>query len=169
MPSLPSDITLLNAPISRLEVERSIYRAKLRRAAGFDGIPAEVLRNPVCIDLIYKIINFCFESGTVHNEWNTGTIKPIPKPDAKDPRNPLSYRGTCLISVPCKVFADIINSRFTELIEQNNVVVDEQNGFCRNSSCLEHIYSLYSVINKRKQQMSRRPLILSKGIVSGTN
>ena len=47
------DITLLNAPIDRLEVERSINRAKLRRAAGFDGIPPEVIRNPVCIDLIY--------------------------------------------------------------------------------------------------------------------
>ena len=29
---------------------------------------------------------------------------------------------------------------------------DEQNGFRRNRSCLEHIYALYSVINKRKQQ-----------------
>ena len=56
VPSLPSDITLLNAPISRLEVERSIYIAKLRRAAGFDGIHAEILRNPVCIDLIIKLL-----------------------------------------------------------------------------------------------------------------
>ena len=152
VPNSPSDISLLNAPISRLEVERSIYRAKLRRAAGFDGIPAEVLRNPVCIDLIYKIVNFCFETGIVPTEWNTGVIKPIPKPDAKDSRNPMSYRGICLISIPCKVYADIINSRFTEWIEQNNVVIDEQNGFRRNRSCLEHIYSLYSVINRRKQQ-----------------
>ena len=89
------DITLLNAPIDRLEVERSINRAKLRRAAGFD-VPAEVIRNPVCIDLIYKIVNFCFDTGTVPTEWNTRIIKPIPKADAKDSRNPLSYRGICL-------------------------------------------------------------------------
>ena len=50
------------------------------------------------------------------------------------------------------MYVDILNSRFTEWIEQNNVVIDEQNGFRRNRSCLEHIYSLYSVINKRKQQ-----------------
>ena len=91
---------MLNAPIDRLEVERSINRAKLRRAAGFDGIPPEVIRNPVCIDLIYKIVNFCFETETVPSEWNTGITKPIPKAGAKDSRNPLSYRGICLISIP---------------------------------------------------------------------
>ena len=47
------------------------------------------------------------------------------KAGAKDSRNPLSYRGICLISIPCKVYADILNSRFTEWIEQNNVVIDE--------------------------------------------
>ncbi|MEW8545344.1 MAG: reverse transcriptase family protein, partial [Candidatus Thiodiazotropha sp.] len=152
VPCLDTDISMLNEPISREEVERSICRAKLKRAAGFDGIPAEVLRNPVCIDLLHKIINFCFENGTVPSEWNTGVIKPIPKSDSKDPRNPLSYRGICLISIPCKIYADILNLRFSEWIDQNNIVVDEQNGFRRNRSCLEHIYSLYSVINKRKQQ-----------------
>ena len=54
---------MLNQPITCAEVEQSMYRAKLKRAVGFDGIPSEVLRNPVYIDLLYKIINFCFEMG----------------------------------------------------------------------------------------------------------
>lgn len=153
VPCLDTDITMLNEPINRDEVERSICRARLKRAAGFDGIPAEVLRNPVCTDLLHKIINFCFENGTVPSEWNTGVIKPIPKSDSKDPRNPLSYRGICLISIPCKIYADILNVRFSDWIELNNIVVDEQNSFRRNRSCLEHIYTLYSVINKPKQQL----------------
>lgn len=111
-----------------------------------------MLRNPVCVDLLYRIINFCFENGTVPSEWNKGIIRPIPKADANDPRNPLCYRGICLISIPCKVYADILNTRFCTWIDDNDIVVDEQNGFRRNRSCLEHIYSLYSVINKRKQQ-----------------
>ena len=152
VPSLDTDISLLNEPMSREEVEQSLYRAKLKRAAGFDGIPAEVLRNPVCIDLLYKIINFCFENGYVPSEWNKGVIRPIPKSDAKDPRDPLSYRGICLISIPCKMYAGILNVRLSQWIDENNIVVDEQNGFRRNRSCLEHIYALYTVINKRKQQ-----------------
>ena len=78
-----------------------MYRAKLKRAVGFDGFPSEVLRNPVYIDLLYKMINVCFENGTVPGEWNTCVIKPIPKSGASDPRDPLCYRGICLISIPC--------------------------------------------------------------------
>ena len=152
VPSLDTNISLLNEPITREEVENSLHRAKLNRAPGFDAIPAEVLRNSVCIDLLYRIINFCFENGSVPSEWNKGVIRPIPKSDANDPRDPLCYRGICLISIPCKVYADILNVRFSQWIDENNIVVDEQNGFRRNRSCLEHIYALYTVINKRKQQ-----------------
>ena len=41
-------LSALNADITREEVEKSIVRAKLCKAAGLDNIPAVVLRNPVC-------------------------------------------------------------------------------------------------------------------------
>ena len=50
------------------------------------------------------------------------------------------------------MYADILNVRFSQWIDENNIVVDEQNGFRRNRSCLEHIYAVYTVINKWKQQ-----------------
>ena len=89
-------------------------------------------------------------TGTVPNDWNIGLIKPILKSDGKDPRDPLSYRGIMLISIPCKIYADILNIRLSNWIEENNYLVDEENGFRRNRSCMEHIYTLYSIINKRK-------------------
>ena len=45
---------------------------------------------------------------------------------------------------------DILNIRLSKWIEDNNLLVDEHNGFRRNKPCIEHIYSLYSVVNKRK-------------------
>ena len=78
-------------------------RAKLRKAAGLDDIPVEVLRNSVCVDLLHTIITSCFYSGTVSCEWNTGLINAIPKGDGKEPRDPLSYRG-----IPYNIYADII-------------------------------------------------------------
>jgi hypothetical protein len=39
------DISYLNAPISRKEVEDAVKRLKLRKAAGIDNIPAEVLKH----------------------------------------------------------------------------------------------------------------------------
>ena len=104
-------------------------------------------------DRYHFTCNFCFGDRTVPSEWNTGVIKPISKSHSKDPRNPLSYRGVCLISIPCKIYADILNVRFSEWSELINIVVDEQNGFRRNLPCSEHIYTLYSAINKRKEQM----------------
>ena len=50
------------------------------------------------------------------------------------------------------MYADILNVRFSQWIDESNIVIDEQNGFRRNRSCLEHIYARHKVINKRKQQ-----------------
>ena len=102
--------------------------------------------------MLHTIINYCFDNGDVPSEWSAGLIKPIPKPDSKDPRNPLSYRGITLISIPCKIYADIINVRLKKWIDEYKLVADEQNGFRRNRSCIEHIYAVYSIINKRKMQ-----------------
>ena len=140
----------LNKEITYEEVENAVYRAKLRKATGFDGIPAEVLRNESCINLLYRIISYCFKNGEVPSEWTKGIINPIPKPDAKDARDPLNYRGISLLSVPYKIYADILNQRLMDWLEQNKVLVDEQNGFRKKRSCLEHIYSLYTIINNRK-------------------
>ena len=92
------NLDILNTDITYQEVENSVLRAKLRKASGFDGIPAEVLRFESCIDLLYKIISHCFKNGEVPTEWTKGIINPIPKPDAKDARDPLNYRGISLLS-----------------------------------------------------------------------
>ena len=51
------------------EVYDAVYRAKLRKAAGFDGIPSEVLRYDMCVELLHKIIEYCFKNGEVPLEW----------------------------------------------------------------------------------------------------
>ena len=92
-------LDILNTDITYQEVDNLVLRAKLRKASGFDGIPAEVLRFESCIDLLYKIISHCFKNGEV--------INPIPKPDAKDARDPLNYRGNIpfipLLSISYKI------------------------------------------------------------------
>ena len=144
------NVDSLNTDITYQEIYDSVYSAKLRKAAGFDGIPSEVLRYDICVELLYKIISHCFKNGEVPSEWTRGIIKPIPKSETKDARNPLSYRGISLVSVPYKIYADILNQRLTKWFETNKLLVDEQNGFRKNRSCAEHIYSLYTIINNRK-------------------
>ena len=61
-PAFPStDCSMLNLPISREEVRMSIYNAKAGKACGDDKIPAEILRNDNCIDMLFRIIRYCFD------------------------------------------------------------------------------------------------------------
>ncbi|CAC5408065.1 unnamed protein product [Mytilus coruscus] len=53
----------LNCPVTRQDVIDAVNRTKLNKAVGFDYIPAESLRNSVCIDLLFKLISFCFQNG----------------------------------------------------------------------------------------------------------
>ena len=90
-----SDCSYLNSPITYEEIRKAVYEAKLRKASGIDGIPAEVLRNETCIDLLFKIVSYVLANGKVPSDWSKGIIKPLPKGD--DPRNPLNYRPITII------------------------------------------------------------------------
>ena len=144
-----ADCSSLNMPITREEVKRAIYKMRNNKASGIDEIPAEVLKNDVCINILFKIMFYCFVNSKTPAEWSRGIINPIHKNDG-DPRNPLDYRPITLISVPCKVYAHILNSRLETWIEMNNILCDEQNGFRKDRSCLEHIYLLHSILSNRK-------------------
>jgi hypothetical protein len=51
-------VTELNEPISREEIIVAVERVKLHKASGFDGIPAEVLKNQRVIDLLSESLVF---------------------------------------------------------------------------------------------------------------
>ena len=142
------DCSILNAPISRDEVRVSVYNARARKAPGPDEIPSEVLRNDSCIEILFRIIRYCFDDGRVPNDWTKGIINPIFK--GGEPSDPLNYRPITLLFVPCKIYTDILNRRLKQWLENNNILYDGQNGFRKGRSCLDHIYTLYTVINNRK-------------------
>lgn len=139
----------LNADISYEDVKKAVYRAKLNKAAGLDQICAEFLRNNSCVDVIFRIVKFAFDNGVVPENWNEILINPILKTD-KDNRDPLGYRAIALMSIPCKIYADILNVRLSSWLEDNNILADEQNGFRKERGCIEHLYALTSIITNRK-------------------
>ena len=78
-------------------------------------------------------------------------INPIPKSSSTDPRDPLSYRGIALASSVYKIYCSVINERLSRWVEDNDKVADEQNGFRRKRSTIDHVSSLTSVIETRKK------------------
>ena len=144
------DVTELNELISREEISVAVERAKLRKAAGFNEIPAEALKNQTAIDLLFVICNGCFELGRVPDQWTKGILNPIYKSGSDSRNNPLNYRGITLISVPSKIYCYVLNTRLSAWLDENNIICDEQNGFREKRSDEEHIHTLHSIINDRK-------------------
>ncbi len=77
-------------------------------------------------------------------------INPIPKSGCQDARNPLSYRGISLAASMYKLYCYILNSRLSSWAESNNILVDEQNGFRKGRSTIDHLSTITNVIESRK-------------------
>ena len=107
------------------------------------------MKNQACIDILFNICNTCFRTGQGPTAWNKSIITPIPKDHSKDQRVPLNYRGIALISTPCKIYCDILNNRMSKYLEENNIIVDEQNGHRQKRSCVDHLYTLNSIVQNR--------------------
>ena len=142
----------LNSDISLQEVVRVVNRSKRNKAVSLDKIPYEILKNDHAINMLHKLFQLCFSSGRVPSQWGKAIIKPIPKSSLSDPRVPLNYRGISLLSNISKLFSGILNDRLTKYLDSEKILVDEQNGFRKARTCLDHIYVLTSIIRNRKAQ-----------------
>lgn len=140
----------LNENISLGEVKKSLRAAKKNKAIGIDNIPNEIIKNEKSAILLQMLFNKLFISGTQPSLWNISIVKPIPKPSLVDPRIPLQYRGISLLSTVYKIFTSILNNRLIKCFEENQILADEQNGFRKSRACIDHIFSLTSIIRIRK-------------------
>ena len=69
-----------------------------------------------------------------------------------DPREPGNYRGITITSAVYKAYCSILNTRLSEWAEQNHRLIDNQNGFRKHRSTVDHLSTLTSIIENRKRQ-----------------
>ncbi len=134
----------------RFEVEKIVNKAKEHKAPGFDGIVSEFLKNRVCIDALTALFNKCHETGLLPSNWLRALISPIPKNLSSDPRVPLNYRGISLLPVVSKMYTALVGDRVGGFLEENDILVNEQNGFRPGRSCVDHIFVLHDLLRIRK-------------------
>ncbi len=127
------------------EVNLAVNHAKRGKAQGADNIP------DTTVMFLHALFNVCFSSSTVPSIWGKCIINPIPKSSSSDPRDPLAYRGIALASVMYKMYCHILNARLSMWAENNNILVDEQNGFRKKRSTIDHVSSITSLIETRKK------------------
>ena len=141
----------LNSPITLQETINALRNLKNGKAVGVDNIANELLKLPALQSMLHKLFSACFDSNIIPSQWTKAIIHPILK-KGKDSLIPLNHRGISLISTVAKTFSSIINKRLVDFLESHDIFVEEQNGFRRLRSCLDHIYSLTTVIRNRKIQ-----------------
>jgi hypothetical protein len=147
-----SDTEQLNEQISKEEINSAVHNAKRNKATGLDNVPLEVLINPICLEYMQKNVNACFNSGKTPRIWTKNIIHPIPKGSTSDPNIPLSHQGLHLIPAICKLYSSVLNSRLATWAEDNNVLVEEQNGFRKKRGCDDHLYVLSTILETKLKQ-----------------
>lgn len=58
----------------------------------------------------------------------------------------MNYRGVSLFSCIMKLYSAFINKRLSCYLEDSDLLADEKNGFRRNRSCEDRVFSLNSLI-----------------------
>ena len=144
------DSTLLNNDISYDEVSFAIDKSKLGKAFLF--VPNEALKNDQAKLLLHKLFNVCFKFGLSPSDWLKSDLKPLFKGGNKDPRNPLDHRPVCIMSCIAKIYSCVLNRRLQNHLNTNNLLSDSQNGFRAGRSCIDHIFSLVTILRNRKQE-----------------
>lgn len=104
---LPSYVPnrLLNKIITREVVAHAILNSKEEKTPGFGQVYYEVIKNYETITVLQKVFQLCFQTGKVLQQWEEGSIHPIPKDTQLDPRIPSNYRGISLLSVVVKCYS----------------------------------------------------------------
>ncbi len=143
---------ILNNNISLAELEQVILKSKNKKSTGIDCLPYEVFKNKPIQQILLKLFQLCFDTSKIPSIWRKTLISPIPKSRDNDPRVPSLYRGISLICCAAKLYSSLLNERLTYYLETEYRIVDEQNGFRKKRSCLDHIFTLDSIIRNRREE-----------------
>ena len=137
----------VQGPIKRREVRRAIGRLKMGKAAGVDGITAEMLKfgGEVVIDWMHLICSMAWKQGVVPDDWVKAILVPVYK--GKGSRDDCgNYRGISLLSIPGKVYGRIVIERVMEITEGR--ISEEQGGFRRGRGCVDQIFTVKMLAEK---------------------
>ena len=108
------------------------------------------------MDIFTKIFNIVFKTGLIPKAWSEGIICTIYK-NKGDPENPDNYRGITIFSCFGKLFTSVLNNRMNIYLDSMNLLCEEQAGFRKNYSTVDHIFNLKCLIDLYLQM--KHPLV----------
>ena len=129
----------LDEEISEAEVKQAIRKLKPGKASGLDEVSSEFLKSSehFITPFLTKLFNKLYDEGYFPEDWTRSVIVPLFKKG--DTKNPGNYRGISLLSVISKFFTSILNSRLYQWAENEEKICEEQAGFRKGYSTIDHV------------------------------
>ena len=151
-----------NNEITQKDILNSIRELKVNKACGPDKIHNQLLKQlPISIiNKIQILFQKSINTGIIPQIWKSSTISVIAKP-GKDVTKTGSYRPISLTSCLCKLMERIINRKFTEHLETNNILLPEQSGFRKNKSLVDNLTRLCTDINNTNMKTRHKNILLA--------
>ena len=149
IPEAEEDLEINTGGITVEEVKEAIRHTKSGKAPGADGICAEMLKveSQELPKILQEILQKIWETEEIPNDWKTGIIIKLPKKG--DLSNCNNWRGITLLSITSKIFGRIILRRITGAID--SILRQEQTGFRKGRSCMDHIFTLRQIIEQSEE------------------
>lgn len=152
-PFIKNDI--LDRPVSIMELNSVLRKAKNQKAPGEDRIPYEFYKNlpqPVLIKVV-DAFNTIFDSGNIPEGFNKSIIVPLLKKG--NPESVTNYRGISCCNTIAQILSGIFLKRIEEWVDENSALSEAQFGFRKGFSTVDSIFVLktaveYSLLKKRK-------------------
>ena len=137
-----------SAPPTQKEVQNIIKNLTNNKAAGEDGIIAEIWKYGGTKGVEYntKLLEQIWQTEQIPQEWKSAIIVPIHKKGPKTHLN--NYRGISLLPVTYKILSRALLTRLEE--QTDHMIGEYQAGFRKHRSCSEQIINLKNIINYRR-------------------
>ena len=104
-------------PITTVEVRKAVATMARKKAAGDDGLVAELFQNlPCTIPVMLKMFNLVLFKGRIPHQLLRVVMVPLDKPH-RDPEQCKSKRPISLISVMAKILEAVVMHRMMATLE----------------------------------------------------
>ena len=132
------------------EVGKNLRQMTGGKAVGFDTIPNEFLINAPeeLLVLLTELFNKIQESGKTPRGWNKGVITLVFKKGLRELLK--NYRPLTVIISLCGLYSRVLNGRLTEVVENQGLLGEEQNGFRKGRRMADNNFLLDTVLWKAK-------------------
>ena len=149
---------ILNSEITENEILKCIRSLKdgTSKATGNDQVINEYIKvtshlfMPIYLKLFSNILN----TGFIPDGWLKGIVKPIFK-NKGDRLKPENYRPITILSCIGKLFTCVLNTRLTTFLDTHDILNENQAGFRKEYSTVDHTFVLNTLIETLKNQKKK--------------